>query len=151
MSDHTLIKFAYMSIIRVLTCRLIIHVKGCSPGGSISAGSVIFSDDCGYVSFISFLTVSLFQMEQFKCSECPAVFTEERNLLRHMTGQHTDGGSTFVCKDCGATYRRGDSLSVHIKDKHSDAVPYFLCEKCGLRFLFNREENEFRFFSRLKK
>ena len=73
-------------------------------------------------------------MEQFKCSECPAVFTAERNLLRHMKSQHTGGGSTFVCEDCGATYRRGDSLSVHIKDKHSNAVPNFLCEKCGLGF-----------------
>ena len=74
-------------------------------------------------------------MEQFKCSECPAVFTAERNLLRHMKSQHTGGGSTLVCEDCGATYyRSGDSLSVHIKDKHSNAVPNFICEKCGLGF-----------------
>ena len=55
----------------------------------------------------------LFQMELFKCSEYPAVFTAERNLLRHMKSQHTGGGSTCVCEDCGATYSRGDNLIFH--------------------------------------
>ena len=59
------------------------------------------SGDCGYVLLLLFCTVLLFQMEQFKCSECPAVFTAERNFLRHMKSQHTGGGSTSVCEDCG--------------------------------------------------
>ena len=92
------------------------------------------SDDCAYVLLILFCTVLLFQMEQFKCSECPAVFTAKKSLLRHMKSQHTDERPSVVCEDCGATFIRIDNLRSHIKDKHSDAIPNFLCEKCGLTF-----------------
>ena len=63
-------------------------------------------------------------MEQLKCPECPAVFTAERNLLRHRMGQHTDERPS-VSEDCGATFRRMDSFRFPIKDTHSESIPIF--------------------------
>ena len=80
-------------------------------------------------------------MEQFKiCSEYPAVFTAERNLLRHRMSQHTEERPS-VCKDCGATFRRIDDVRSYIKDKHFDSVPILSVRNVGSPSLVWRKKH----------
>ena len=50
----------------------------------------------------------------FKCNECPSVFTKKNALLRHHRSLHSDVDSPFTCKFCNKLIKRSDNFKIHV-------------------------------------
>ena len=79
-----------------------------------------------------------------KCEQCGKVFTEKRNLLRHIECVHSAKPSTFKCEACNITFSRSDNLRNHQKKNCKGMKPHkdnkkapsksLNCDKCDETF-----------------
>lgn len=70
------------------------------------------------------------QIKPFKCDRCPATFTRQGNLKRHMK-IHT-GDRPFKCSVCNLAFTQQPHLKNHMKI-HTGEKP-FKCDKCVATF-----------------
>ena len=63
----------------------------------------------------------------FKCLHCKQVFTQLRNLVRHVGREHE--GKRFPCGVCDFSARSQDHLNKHFEKSH--VSPEIFCEICG--------------------
>ena len=65
-----------------------------------------------------------------QCSDCGQVFTERRNLLRHMKNAHVD----FTCEVCNRLFFGETAFNKHKKQVHEKIIKIFSCLNCYKTF-----------------
>ena len=66
--------------------------------------------------------------ENRKCTTCDKMFTDRRNLNKHIKSVHE--GNMFSCDQCSKTYTRKASLIDHVS-RHHDKTK---CKICNINF-----------------
>ena len=69
---------------------------------------------------------------QFKCKDCPRVFTKKSSLTLHGKAVHGTH-SKFTCEICDMVFRSLRKLDKHRSDAHGLLQPH-CCSTCGLTF-----------------
>ena len=67
----------------------------------------------------------------FKCSECPRVFSHKYQLNKHAIMHRPP---TFECSYCGQAFKRKNGLLEHFKSFHDDNPNSFQCSECQMKF-----------------
>ena len=71
----------------------------------------------------------------FKCLDCDQVFSQRKDMLKHMRNQHT----SLVCGQCHRIFFSDSTLKKHIKQVHEKTAKEFKCIQCNK--VFGRSNN----------
>ena len=66
----------------------------------------------------------------FTCNYCSTIFSEKRNLKRHINSKHE--ATNLRCEKCEFTTNRKDKLKTHIESKHYQNN--IKCPECSVEF-----------------
>ena len=69
---------------------------------------------------------------RFKCADCDAKFSSQKNLQRHIDGVHLKL-KPFVCLTCAMKFSENGNLQQHINDVHLQ-IKSFSCLTCEYKF-----------------
>ena len=74
--------------------------------------------------------------KELHCNFCPRKFTEQRDLVRHVTIIHKENieGHTSVihCNYCGERFTEHKNLARHVSDVHHDIPQYMIFHRVYL-------------------
>ena len=75
-----------------------------------------------------------FKEQQFQCDLCQKNLSSKRNLKKHKTDIHGDGGGLiYQCEECGETFKTYDLRRYHHKKMHLEP-PSLQCKMCPKTF-----------------